>query len=47
MLIDLSSFDIPISEGPLKLDWSTIMKTIEDDLANFLQRGGWAFLMDN
>lgn len=39
-----SSTDIPTSEGPLNLNWGTIMKTVNDDPAEFFREGGWAFL---
>lgn len=33
-----------MSEGPLNLNWATIMKTVNDDTAEFFKEGGWAFL---
>lgn len=33
-----------MSEGPLNLNWGTIMKTVNDDPAEFFREGGWAFL---
>lgn len=39
-----SSTDIPTSEGPLNLNWATIMKTVNDDPTEFFREGGWAFL---
>ena len=40
----LDSIDIPISEGPLNLNWSTIMKTVIADPHAFFHEGGWSFL---
>ena len=36
--------DIPLSEGPVNLNWGPIMKTINDDPYAFFQQGGWNFL---
>ena len=40
----LDSISIPFSEGPLNLNWSTIMKTITADPHQFFVDGGWSFL---
>ena len=40
----LDSLDICTSEGPLNLNWSTIMKTITADPHQFFADGGWSFL---
>ena len=40
----LDSVDIPYSEGPLNLNWSTIMKTVIQDPHLFFKEGGWSFL---
>jgi len=40
----LDSSDIPISEGPVNLNWGPIMKTINDDPYAFFSQGGWSFL---
>lgn len=40
----LDSVDIPFSEGPLNLNWSTIMKTVVSDPYGFYADGGWSFL---
>ena len=40
----LDSIDIPISEGPLNLNWATIMKTVTADPHQFFADGGWSFL---
>ena len=40
----LNSVDIPYSEGPLNLNWTTIMKTVVADPHQFFVDGGWSFL---
>lgn len=40
----LTDVDIPYSEGPVNLNWPTIMKTINSDPYGFFQDGGWSFL---
>ncbi|KAH9930997.1 FACT complex subunit SPT16 [Fomitopsis serialis] len=40
----LDSVDIPLSEGPVNLNWGPIMKTINEDPYEFFQHGGWTFL---
>ena len=40
----LDSSDIAFSEGPLNLNWPTLMKTIVADTHAFFADGGWAFL---
>ncbi|EJT98503.1 SPT16-domain-containing protein [Dacryopinax primogenitus] len=40
----LNSMDIPISEGPVNLQWGPIMKHINEDPYEFFNEGGWAFL---
>jgi nucleosome binding factor SPN SPT16 subunit len=40
----LDSVNIPFSEGPLNLNWPTIMKTVTADPHAFFADGGWAFL---
>jgi nucleosome binding factor SPN SPT16 subunit len=40
----LDSVEIPFSEGPLNLQWSTIMKTVQADPHAFFADGGWSFL---
>lgn len=40
----LTDVDIPYSEGPVNLNWSTIMKTINADPYQFFKDGGWTFL---
>jgi nucleosome binding factor SPN SPT16 subunit len=39
-----SSCDIAFSEGPLNLNWTTIMKTVNEDPSQFFKDGGWKFL---
>ncbi|KAK9717864.1 FACT complex subunit spt16, variant 2 [Basidiobolus ranarum] len=43
----LDSVDVPFTEGPLNLNWNTIMKTINEDQAAFFQDGGWSFLRND
>jgi hypothetical protein len=40
----VSSVDIPLSEGPVNLNWGPIMKTINEDPHAFFLQGGWSFL---
>jgi nucleosome binding factor SPN SPT16 subunit len=40
----LSSADIPLSVGPVNLNWAPIMKTINESPYEFFQQGGWSFL---
>lgn len=40
----LDSVNIPYSEGPLNLNWTTIMKTVITDPHQFFVDGGWSFL---
>lgn len=40
----LDSVDIAYTEGPLNLNWSTIMKTVVSDPYGFFADGGWSFL---
>lgn len=40
----LDSVNIPYSEGPLNLNWGTIMKTVIADPHQFFADGGWSFL---
>lgn len=40
----LDSVNIPYSEGPLNLNWGTIMKTVIADTHQFFIDGGWSFL---
>ena len=40
----LDSSDIAYSEGPLNLNWPTIMKTVTSDTHQFFVDGGWSFL---
>jgi nucleosome binding factor SPN SPT16 subunit len=40
----LDSSDIAFSEGPLNLNWPTIMKTVNNDPHHFFADGGWSFL---
>jgi nucleosome binding factor SPN SPT16 subunit len=40
----LDSSNIAYSEGPLNLNWPTIMKTVIQDPKQFFLDGGWSFL---
>ena len=40
----LDSSDIAYSEGPLNLNWPTIMKTVTADPHSFFADGGWSFV---
>ena len=40
----LDSIDIPYTEGPLNLNWGSIMKTVLADPRGFFEEGGWSFL---
>ncbi|KAG5651278.1 hypothetical protein H0H81_009221 [Sphagnurus paluster] len=40
----LDSVDIPMSEGPVNLNWGPIMKHINESPHEFFQGGGWSFL---
>lgn len=42
--VDRSSCDIKYTEGIQSLNWSKIMKTINEDPEAFLENGGWGFL---
>ncbi|CAO3587831.1 unnamed protein product [Absidia cylindrospora] len=40
----LNSVDVAFTEGPVNLNWSMIMKTVNDNPAEFFKNGGWRFL---
>ena len=40
----LDSINIAFTEGPLNLNWGTIMKTVNADPHQFFVDGGWSFL---
>lgn len=40
----LDSVEIPFSEGPVNLNWATIMKTVQADPHQFFVDGGWSFI---
>lgn len=40
----LDSMDVVFAESTINLNWSNIMKTINDDAAGFYETGGWSFL---
>ena len=39
-----SSCDIKYTEGVQSLNWTKVMKTINDDPEGFFDSGGWSFL---
>ncbi|KAF8303076.1 FACT complex subunit SPT16 [Clavulina sp. PMI_390] len=41
----LDSVDVPLAEGPVNLNWSQIMKTINDSPFEFFKERGWSFLV--
>jgi nucleosome binding factor SPN SPT16 subunit len=43
-VVGISSVDIPMSEGPVNLNWGPIMKHINESPYEFFQQGGWSFL---
>lgn len=43
-ITSFSSMDIVFTEGPVNLNWTQIMKTINEDPQAFFQEGGWTFL---
>ncbi|TVY40043.1 FACT complex subunit [Lachnellula subtilissima] len=43
----LDSVNITFSEGPLNLNWPTIMKTVTADPHQFFLDGGWSFLSND
>ncbi|CAO1625988.1 unnamed protein product [Sympodiomycopsis kandeliae] len=43
----LDSVDILVSEGPVNLQWSQILRTIQDDPYEFFNNGGWSFLQSS
>lgn len=45
VLFFYSSVDVPLAEGPVNLNWSQIMKTINDSPFEFFKEGGWGFLV--
>lgn len=40
----LNEMDIPYYEGPVNLNWATIMKTVVANPHEFFSSGGWSFL---
>ncbi|ORZ24132.1 FACT complex subunit-domain-containing protein [Absidia repens] len=40
----LNSVDVAFTEGPVNLNWSMIMKTVNENPADFFKNGGWKFL---
>ena len=44
---NFSSCDIKYTEGIQSLNWTKIMKTINDNPEDFFENGGWSFLEPN
>lgn len=42
----LDNCDILFSEGLYNINWNTIISKIKSDPDEFLEEGGWGFLMD-
>ncbi|KAI8890085.1 SPT16-domain-containing protein [Backusella circina FSU 941] len=40
----LDSVEVVFTEGPVNLNWSMIMKTVNEEPAEFYRNGGWSFL---
>lgn len=40
----LDSVEVAFTEGPVNLNWSMIMKTVNDDPGEFYRTGGWSIL---
>ncbi|OBZ84460.1 FACT complex subunit spt16 [Choanephora cucurbitarum] len=40
----LDSVEVAFTEGPVNLNWSMIMKTVNEDTGEFFRNGGWNFL---
>ncbi|KAG0173480.1 FACT complex subunit spt16 [Apophysomyces sp. BC1015] len=40
----LDSVEVAFTEGPVNLNWGMIMKTVNEDPAEFYKNGGWNFL---
>lgn len=40
----LDSVEVAFTEGPVNLNWGMIMKTVNDDPAEFFRNDGWKFL---
>ena len=45
LIVLSSSVDIPMSEGPVNLNWGPIMKHINDNPFEFFQQGGWGLFL--
>ena len=43
----LDESDIIYTEGPISLNWQTILAQIRSDIGGFIQQGGWVFLQTN
>ncbi|KAG9016211.1 FACT complex subunit spt16 [Tulasnella sp. JGI-2019a] len=40
----LDSVEVPLAEGPVNLNWSNIMKNVNESPYEFFKEGGWSFL---
>ncbi|KAJ1504310.1 FACT complex subunit spt16, partial [Coelomomyces lativittatus] len=40
------SMNVMFTEGPATLNWSAIMKNVNEDPAIFFRDGGWSFLQE-
>jgi nucleosome binding factor SPN SPT16 subunit len=43
----LDESDIIYTEGPISLNWLTILAQIRSDIGGFIEQGGWSFLAQN
>ncbi|ORX52677.1 SPT16-domain-containing protein [Hesseltinella vesiculosa] len=43
----LDSVEVAFTEGPVNLNWTMIMKTVNENPAEFFKEGGWSFLSND
>ena len=43
----LNESDVFYTEGPISLNWQTVLSQIRSDIGGFIEGGGWSFLKDN
>ena len=43
----LNESDVFYTEGPISLNWSTVLSQIRSDIGGFIEGGGWSFLKEN
>lgn len=43
----LNESDVLYTEGPIPLNWTTVLAQIRSDIENFIDNGGWRFLMED